>query len=164
MPSRIVTVLTGAPVDVAVAGVAVATPGAGVLSSPVLARGAFPQPVDLKFKIAGAHGRDVINVKNAADTVVQQITLAAGGHTGWHTHHGPVVVVVKTGTVTLVDADRRSCTSHTYQAGQAFVDPGQGNVHVARNTGTTTAELWATYFDVPPGASPRIDAADPGTC
>ena len=145
----------------AVSGVAFATPGSGVLSAPVVARGGFTEQVDLKLKVKGEHGQEVINVKGAGDTVVQNITLAAGGHTGWHTHHGPVLVVVKSGTLTYVEGEG-DCASRTYTAGQAFVDPGQGQVHLARNTGTTTAELWVTYLDVPAGQSPRIDAADPG--
>jgi quercetin dioxygenase-like cupin family protein len=146
------------------AGAALATPPAGIESAPILARGVFPERVDLSFKLRATHGRDVIHVKDAAQTVVQQIRLAAGGHTGWHSHHGPVVVVVQQGELTFVENENGTCVERTYSAGQAFVDPGGGHVHLARATGTATTELWATYFDVPPGASPRIDAADPGGC
>lgn len=154
---------SGAVVVVA-SGVAIASPSSGVVSAPVVARGGFTEPVDIKFKLDGAHGREVVNVKGAADTVVQQIVLAADGQTGWHTHHGPVVVVVKSGTVTFVDDHKGSCTTKTYGPGQAFVDPGQGNAHLVRNTGGGTAELWATYFDVPTGQGARIDVPDPGVC
>lgn len=157
-------VATSGAVAVAASGVAVATPGSGVLSASVKARGAFTEPVDLKVKLDGAHGREVINVKGAADTVVQEIVLAADGQTGWHTHHGPVVVVVASGTVTFVDEHKGTCTTEEYGPGQSFVDPGQGNAHVVRNTGGGTAELWATYFDVPKGEGPRIDVPDPGVC
>lgn len=154
----------GGAVVVVTSGVALATPGSGVLSAPVVARGGFTAPVDVKFKVDGAHGRQVIHVRDAAETVVQQIVLAADGQTGWHTHHGPVVVVVKSGTITFLDEHKGSCTRTTYGPGQSFVDPGQGNAHLVRNTGGGTAELWATYFDVPKGEGPRIDAADPGAC
>lgn len=147
-------------VAVTVSGVAFATTGSGVISAPVMARGSFVEQVDLKIKVADQHGREVIHVKDAGQTVVQQIQLAAGGHTGWHTHQGPVVVVVKSGTITFVEG-HGGCESRTYTAGQSFVDPGQGSVHMARNDGSTTAELWATYFDVPADGSPRIDAAAP---
>jgi quercetin dioxygenase-like cupin family protein len=157
--SALLVAAGAAAVATTVSGVAFATPGSGVLSAQVMARGAFVEQVDLKIKVKGTHGQDVINVKGAGDTVVQTISLAAGGHTGWHTHHGPVVVVVKSGTIAFVEGD---CDSRTYSAGQTFVDPGQGHVHMARNTGTTTAELWVTYFDVPAGQSPRVDAAEPG--
>lgn len=35
---------------------------------------------------------------------------------------------------------------------------------MANNQGEGNVELWATYFDVPPGGSPRLDANDPGRC
>jgi quercetin dioxygenase-like cupin family protein len=146
------------------AGAALATPPAGIESAPVVARGAFPERVDLSFRLRGTRGRDVIHVRDAAQTVVQQIRLTAGGHTGWHSHHGPVVVVVQQGELTVVENEHGSCVERTYSAGQTFVDAGGGSVHSARATGAATTELWATYFDVPPGASPRIDAADPGGC
>jgi hypothetical protein len=50
-------------------------------------------------------------------------------------------------------------------AGQSFIDRGQGHVHIARNESTSQRlELWATYFDVPPGGAFRIDAPNPGNC
>jgi hypothetical protein len=53
----------------------------------------------------------------------------------------------------------------TYSAGQAFVDSGQGHVHIARNLNPSqNTELWAIYFDVPPGGAFRIDAPAPGNC
>lgn len=147
---------------VLVAGLApmAAATGASGVSGAFMARGAFVEPVDLTFRAPGTHGRDVIHVRDAADTIVQKIVVDGGGHTGWHTHHGPVVVVVQSGTVTLYD---ESCTARTYRAGETFLDAGD-HAHIAKNKGDTTAELWATYFDVPSGQSPRIGAADHGEC
>ena len=99
-----------------------------------------------------------------ADAVVQQVTFAAGGFSGWHTHPGPAIVIVKSGQITFYEADDASCTGTTYVAGQIAVDEGYGNVHYARNEGTTPTELWITFLDVPPNTSPRIDAASPGNC
>ena len=146
------------------AGAVLATPAAGILSAPVVARASFVDPVDLKFKVdIGA--QEVIQAKNAQETVVQQIVIAPGGHTGWHTHPGPVVVLVKAGALTFYSGDDPACAPRTYSAGQAFIDSGQGHVHIAKNLSTTqNVELWATYFDVPPGGAFRIDALDPGNC
>jgi quercetin dioxygenase-like cupin family protein len=143
-------------------GPAVATPPSGV-SGTVWARGSFADPVDLKFKITQGN-EEVILAPNAQQTVMQSIVIAAGGHTGWHSHPGPVVVLVKSGELTLYSADDPTCTGRTFSAGQAFIDRGQGHVHLARNIGSVDTELWVTYFDVPPGGAFRIDAADPGTC
>jgi quercetin dioxygenase-like cupin family protein len=144
------------------AGPVVATPPSGV-SGTVWARGSFVDPVDLKLKVT--HGsEEVILAPNAQQTVMQSIVIVAGGHTGWHSHPGPVVVLVKSGELTFYDSEDPTCTGRTYTAGQAFIDRGQGHVHFASNTGAVDTELWVTYFDVPPGGAFRLDAADPGNC
>jgi quercetin dioxygenase-like cupin family protein len=154
----VVTALTGA---------VLATPGAGVLSATVVARGTFADPTDIKFKVDTA-GQEVMHVPDARQTVVQQITIGPGGHTGWHSHPGPVVVVVTGGTLTFYSSEDPACTPRTYGAGQAFIDHGQGHVHIGRNESTTeNVDLWATYFDVPPPPPAnnfRIDAPAPGNC
>jgi quercetin dioxygenase-like cupin family protein len=95
---------------------------------------------------------------------MQQIVIAPGGSTGWHSHPGPAVVLVKAGELTLYSSEDPTCTGETYSAGTGFVDSGQGHVHIARNLSQSPTELWVTYFDVPAGESVRIDVADPGTC
>jgi quercetin dioxygenase-like cupin family protein len=144
--------------------VALATPGAGIISAPVQARASFVDPTDVKFTIKGAVQK-VVQVSNSRENVIQQIILGPGGHTGWHSHPGPVVVLIKSGQMSFYDGDDPGCKVRTYTAGQAFVDAGQGHVHIARNeSATENLELWATYFDVPPGGAFRIDAANPGNC
>jgi quercetin dioxygenase-like cupin family protein len=134
-----------------VAGVAVATPGSGA-SATNLARGLAED----KVKTRGNQPYDV---------VVQQISIAPGGHTGWHTHPGSAIAIVTAGTLTIYDADDPSCTARTYDAGQTYIDPGYGHVHIGRNEGTVPLEIVVTYVDVPAGGGPvRIDASDPGTC
>jgi quercetin dioxygenase-like cupin family protein len=149
------------------APVALATGSSGILPEPdtmVLARGSFADRTDIKLKIKGARGQEVINVGNAQQTVVQKITIAPGGHTGWHSHPGPVVVVITQGTMSFYDSEDPTCTVRHYTTGQAFVDSGQGHVHIARNEGSGNLVLLATYFDVPVGQHFRIDAPNPGTC
>ena len=154
-----ITVLAGA-----VTAVVLATPASGILSGTVVARATFQNPVDLKFKVQNGR-QEVIHVPNAAETVMQQIVIGPGGQTGWHSHPGPVVVLIKSGALTFFSGDDPGCTPRTYSAGQAFVDSGQEHVHLAANqSATTNVELWATYFDVPPGGAFRIDAANPGNC
>ena len=133
------------------AGTALATQGSGV-AAVVHARGTLGEHFKLKLR----------NSSNPGDAIVQQITIAPGGHTGWHTHPGPALVIVKSGQLTLDEA--HDCSSRTYVAGQLVVDSGYGNVHRGRNTGTTPTELWVTYLDVPVGGSFRIDAPAPARC
>lgn len=146
------------------AGVALGTPGSGIVSASVLARAGFVDQLDLKFKVK-VDGQEVIHVPNAQDAVIQQIVLGPGGQTGWHTHPGPVVILVKAGELTFYSANNPTCSGRTYSAGQAFIDSGQGHVHTARNLRQDqNTEVWVTYFDVPPGGAFRIDAANPGNC
>ena len=142
------------------ATVAVATPGLGIVSGTVFARASFADPTDLKFKIKG-ESREVVQVNNAEETVVQQVIIAPGGTTGWHSHPGPVVVLIRSGQLSFYDSEDPTGPPRIYSAGQAFVDSGQGHVHMARNEGNVNLELWAVYFDVPPGGAFRIDAPAP---
>lgn len=157
--AAVITALSGA-----VTAVVLATPGSGILSGTVVARANFLDPVDIKFKVNDGR-QEVFHVPNAMETVMQQVIIAPGGQTGWHSHPGPVVVLVRSGVLTFVSKENAGCTQRNYSAGQAFIDSGQGHVHLAANlSGTENLELWATYFDVPPGGAFRIDAANPGGC
>jgi len=98
---------------------------------------------------------------DAADVVIQEVVIAPGGHTGWHSHSGPALVVVQSGALTLYEADDRRCQGTTHGAGTSFLDHGYGNVHIGRNEGTLNVVLWVTYLDVPIGGGVRIDVADP---
>jgi quercetin dioxygenase-like cupin family protein len=157
------TIWAAAAVVTLFSGVALATPPSGVTGT-VWARAGFVDPTDLKFKVKQDGAEVVAHAPDAQETVMQSIVIQPGGHTGWHSHPGPVVVLVKSGELTLYDGDDPGCTGRTYTAGEAFIDRGQGHVHFAGNTGAVNTELWVTYFDVPPGQPFRVDAAAPGTC
>ena len=96
------------------------------------------------------------------DIVVTDIVVQPGGHSGWHTHPGPALVVVKTGAITFYHGDDRTCTGTSYPAGTAFIEAG-GTVGIARNEGAIPTTLVATFF-VPKGSPARLDAPAPGNC
>ena len=151
-------------VTAALVRTAQATPSFNIVSATVVARASFVDPVDIKFKI-NTGSEEVILAPEAQETVMQQIVIGPGGHTGWHSHPGPAVAMIKAGALALYSSDDPTCTPRIYLPGQAFVDSGQGHVHLARNLSLTeNVEVWVTYFDVPPGTSPRLDAANPGNC
>lgn len=104
-------------------------------------------------------GNFKIMLSGPGDAAIVQVTQDLGGHSGWHAHPGPAIVIVKSGEVTIQQAE--DCSSRTYSTGQVAVEPSR-HVHIARNTGTTTLELWIMFLDVPVGGPTRIDAADPG--
>ena len=110
-----------------------------------------------------ADGYDVqLKSHDNTDIAVSTIAIAPGGHSGWHTHPGPVLVVVKTGEVTFYHGDDRACSPTRYPAGTAFVEEG-GRVGIARNEGAVEATTVVTFF-VPAGGPTRLDAAAPGNC
>lgn len=134
----------------ATGGQAFATAGSGV-SATLPIRGVADEKVRM-------HGANL-----AYEVVIHDITIAPGGHTGWHTHPGVVLVLVKSGKLTIYDADP-GCSKHDYGAGLVYVDPGYGDVHIGRNETAGNTELQVIYLDVPIGGAFRLDAADPGYC
>ena len=104
-----------------------------------------------------------ITVTEPTNVFVAHNTVAPGGNSGCHTHGGPSVVVIKTGTATVYDSDGRTCPATTYPAGTGFVDAGDGHVHLVQNAGTTTLETYAFQI-IPAGAARRIDAPQPVNC
>jgi hypothetical protein len=133
------------------------------------------------FHIRSTDGFDVeIKAQDNTDIAVSNVVVAPGGTSGWHSHPGPVLVIVKTGTITFYRAGKHggqngddanghngpnepTCSRTDYPAGSAFVEvPAPGHVMLAKNEGSAEATVTATYF-APPGAALRIDQDWPGS-
>jgi len=120
-----------------------------------LARGAFTDDVAAQFRlrydVPGQHrGTIVRNLRDAGEVIVAKVTFGPDGTSGWHTHPGPAVVNVIEGELAVTNAG--DCVTRTYGPGEAWLDPGEGNVHVAENPsdeGDTV--VYATFFGVPGG-------------
>ena len=104
-----------------------------------------------------------LEVNSATDVYVVDNVFDANGNTGWHSHPGPSIVTVVSGTITSYEGDDPMCTPHFHSAGTSFVDEGGTHVHLLRNEGTESAETIATQL-IPSGADRRIDEPDPGFC
>jgi quercetin dioxygenase-like cupin family protein len=92
------------------------------------------------------------------ESVIQDVTIAPGGHTGWHTHPGGTVILVESGTFTIYND---ACAATVVAAGRGIVEPG-GQIQLARNEGTDPLVLTVVYFDVTSPDGPiRTDAAAP---
>lgn len=132
------------------------------------------------FHIRSTDGFDVeIKTKDSTDIAVSNVVVSPGGTSGWHSHPGPVLVVVKTGTITFYRAGKHggqngddengdngknapTCSRTVYPAGSAFVEvPAPDDVMLAKNEGSIEATVTATYF-APPRAALRIDQPWPG--
>lgn len=149
---------------VAYAGTVVASPGSG-FGSTTLAKATYGDIFSHVHTVPAAWD-ELISTKGASDLYVQQNTWQPGGTTGWHTHPGPSFVIVTKGSVTVYDGDDPTCTPHVYTAGtadNAFIDPGDGHVHLVRNETTAVAQTIAVQL-IPAGAVRRQDAPDPGNC
>jgi quercetin dioxygenase-like cupin family protein len=143
-------VLAGAGV-----GVALATAPSGTRTVDYAATGTVPEAVHFNADSIKLQTKDVANV------VTQTITYGPSSSSGWHSHAGIVIVVVKDGQVTRYESD---CSSETFGPGDVFIETGDMGPIVLRNESTTTAaHLAATYITNPPvPANLRIDEPNPG--
>lgn len=79
--------------------------------------------------------QEVVDLDDASNIAVVEITGQPGVEWPWHTHPGPAFVSVVEGEMVYVYAD--DCEERSYPAGTAFVDPGMDNVHMAFNPSET---------------------------
>ncbi len=133
----------------------------------VLSRSSFPDKIDSRFRVKLDRERkqrhtetDIVEVTDPSDVVVAKVTLQPGGSLGWHTHPGPAIASVAAGELTIINAT--DCVTRRYAAGKAFIDLGQGHVHIGFNATAAQTVVYVTFLDVPAGQSPLIAANDPG--
>lgn len=90
--------------------------------------------------------------KGRTDVRVQKLTFPPRSFSGWHHHPGLVIVAVKSGKVTLQQAD---CSSKDYGPGQlngeVFVE---GHDSAQQASSEDGAVVYVTY--VAPSADPRV--------
>jgi quercetin dioxygenase-like cupin family protein len=92
--------------------------------------------------------REVMNLRDASNLAVVEITVQPGARFPWHTHPGPVLVAVTAGELIYVYGD--DCVERPYPEGKAFVDPGGDNVHTAFNPSEDDETVViATFLDAP---------------
>ena len=137
----------------------VVTAAVAVLVAPLRPLLAQPPPVALEV-LAAAFSPDrriSIRTKGPSDILQTKIVVQPGGDTGWHSHPGPVIVVVKSGTIT--EYHENGCVT-THHEGSVFFE-SEGEVHRAVNDGTIPSEAYATFL-IPHGSQPIMPALDPG--
>ncbi|MFD0269984.1 cupin domain-containing protein [Streptomyces sp. NPDC127106] len=78
----------------------------------------------------------------APDLAGREVVIAPGACTGWHYHRVPLIVLVKSGTLTRILHDD---TTVVHRAGTSFIEPaGPEHLHLGRNLGTTPVVLYVT--------------------
>lgn len=166
-----------------------ATPGAGIVGGPIVARGGVAQDVvvgvpttmtvtrrvvvrvggkrvtkRVSFRVPTVRPLMTCGGSGPCDVAFQQLTIGPGGHTGWHTHPGPTFVAVAQGEGTLYHGIS-GCPAHKYASGSAFFQPTT-EVHNFRNEGSTQLVVYAMYA-LPagtPNTGIRIDQPQPASC
>jgi quercetin dioxygenase-like cupin family protein len=103
-----------------------------------------------------------IKTKRDSDLYVLENTIPPGKTFGWHSHPGPSLVIVKSGTASFYLAADPTCTPHVVPAGSGFVDQGH-DVHVVRNEGRVDLVTVVVSL-VPAGFARRIDEPSPRNC
>jgi hypothetical protein len=172
-----------------------ATPPRGIASAPLLARGTttgtfvvgtprtatVTRVVTVKVKVRGKTYRrkvrvrvrvpsvtPVIRCSTAApcDTAFQQVTINAGGSTGWHTHPGATFVAISQGEGTLYHAGASSCPSERYPA-RAGLYQTERDTHVLRNEAAADPLVLFAFYLLPgntPDTGIRVDEPQPAGC
>jgi hypothetical protein len=94
----------------------------------------------------------LIHSKSEKDVSIEKVTIFPGGHTGWHTHPGPILAIVTEGQIKHTRfTEKEGCIERMFgpsEAEQAFIGtPNQ--VHMARNEGDVDAVLYIARFNIP---------------
>ena len=158
-------VILGVAGVAAYGGVALATTPAGVTTT-VFGVGRF-EHIDTKAKTAINPGQShdfweaALKTNRTSDVHVLQNVITPGGTFGWHSHPGPSLVIVKSGTATFYMGDP-GCPKHVVQAGAGFVDGGN-DLHVVRNEGKVDL-VTVVVSIIPTGFTRRIDKPAPAEC
>lgn len=151
-------------------GVAVIVPARATQPTPpppvattILAKSLFDD-IDVRARThTPAHWKAQLKTRGQSDVYVVDNKFPPGATVGWHSHPGPSLILVVSGTVTNYSGEDPSCAPHAYSAGAGFIDPGGGHVHMLRNETSDPAETIAVQL-LPNGADRRIPADAPSNC
>lgn len=145
----------------ALAGNVMATPPAGV-NTMILGKSLFDAFRTDAHTLPADDWQAQLRTLGASDVYVVDNKFQPGGSTGWHSHPGPSLILVLSGTVTNYSSDDPTCAGQDYTAGQGFIDPA-GVVHEIRNNTIANAEVLAVQL-LPHGSLRRIDQPQPSNC
>ena len=151
--TRIVALAATASVAAALAAAALASSGSGTATTILAPRSTLAESVQMNEE------RIKLQTKDPTDFVTQQVTFPPHAFSGWHHHPGFILVLVKSGQVTVHD---ENCRTKAYSAGESFVEGGSAPMMVSNESDTVTAVDVATQV-APQGSAFRIED-DPPAC
>jgi quercetin dioxygenase-like cupin family protein len=133
------------------------------VSTTILARSLF-DPIRVTARTpAPDRWKAQLKTHGQSDVYVVDNKFPPGASTGWHSHPGPSLILVVTGTVTNYPGDDPNCMPRAYSAGDGFIDPGGAHLHMLRNETAAAAETIAVQL-LPKDAARRIPADAPSGC
>jgi len=144
-----------------VLSIALATPTIGAFYNVILSTGTIDSDVHAHAYVTLPSQEEDFGAElhtfGAANFIVQDIKLAPGGTTGWHTHPGVLLLTLAadSGPVDWYDAH---CGKVTYQAGDAWTEGTK--LHDVVNNSSMDAHFLVTYV-VPKGVNKRTDEPAP---
>jgi len=120
-----------------------------ITAQPLSERHVFTDDLAMQLTLSvDGSGDTVIELDDASNIAVVEITIQPGAMFPWHIHPGPAFASVTEGELVYVYA--ADCVERPYPAGTAFLDPGFDNVHTAFNpSDTDPAVVIATFFGAP---------------
>jgi quercetin dioxygenase-like cupin family protein len=144
-----------------VTGTASATPPLGFIVNQILASGVAAGGISQHMQISRNPNGTVtpwqlqLQAQGDTDYYSQHLVLSPGGYSGWHSHPGLLVGVVKSGQIDFYD---ENCQKQTVMAGEVYTENDE--VHAIANTGTIDADLYISYL-IKHGASRRREESAP---
>jgi quercetin dioxygenase-like cupin family protein len=159
---------TGAAVTAGLMAVsaALATDGSGVSVTPIAAAhyAAMDIKADMTNKSDPHDRRWDLLLKTKDYTIMSSdwLTVEKGGHTGWHSHPGPVFGTVISGSV-IVTVGNPFCPSTTYTMGQSFYEAASIPHRISNASASQSAEF--VGFQIRQEGSPKqSDQSQPVHC
>jgi len=150
-----------------IVGIAFGTPIVGLNFSNIIANGnmASRSATHATVKLPPAAGQEpgdddndwngMLYLSGPTNVQTQDFDYYPGGHSGWHSHPGVLVLTVVSGTIEWYDAN---CNKTVYNAGDTFTE--NTATHYLRNAGTGDLHGMATYL-LAKGQPRRIDQPAP---
>jgi quercetin dioxygenase-like cupin family protein len=157
--------LIGAGVIPCIVGVALATPIVGLNFGTILSSGTTNSEVGQHVRVAlpvtsGEEPEDNqwtarFFTSGPSNFIVQDVSYAPNGHTGWHSHPGILPVSVIEGSIEWYDAN---CQRTVYNVGDSLTESTA--THYVRNVGSVNAHFMVRYV-LAKGQARRIDQPAP---
>jgi quercetin dioxygenase-like cupin family protein len=150
-----------------IVGIALGTPIVGLNFSNIIANGntAGRNATHSTVKLPPAAGQEpgeddnewngTLYLSGPTNVQVQDFDYFAGGHTGWHSHPGLLILTVVSGTIEWYDAN---CNKTVYNAGDSFTE--NTATHYFRNVGSGDMHGVVAYM-LAAGQPRRIDQPAP---